>query len=278
VAKTKITLEIATEIAERFKTCENRQDVYKDYPYNQSSILYALKRYGLWFNKYKTRPSSIVVAVLEHREMLENGSITAYELSKRIGCTPVYVSVLAKKYSIKLFFTKHRGKRKTVPDEVAQQIIDHLKEHGGTINSSSRALGMGSQRVQQATRNYARRIGFEAKVYRVAHQRYGLWKVLPGIPEPCYTSDYRVDALCTGCGKTFRVMLCNMRAGVSSGCHVCRKNQGNIPIMCRETQEIYRSIMSMTKDLEIKNYTSVRLTLDKEGIFEYEGFTYVYSK
>ena len=137
---------------------------------------------------------------------------------------------------------------------------------------------MGSQRVQQAARAYARRIGFEPKVYRVAHQRYGLWKVLPGIPEPCYVSDYRVDALCTGCGKVYRVMLCNMRAGVSAGCHTCRKNQGNIAVVCRETQDTNISIMSMTKDLGIKNYQSVRIALDKTGVYEHEGFTYVYSK
>lgn len=278
MAKTKITLEIASEIAERLQSGEKRVAVYQDYPFNSSSIVIALRRYGLWTSKRKVAPSVYIKSIIANRERLENGSITAYELGKELGCSPSYVSVIARKQGIKLFYSERRGKRKSVPDEVSQQILDHLKENGGTINSSSRALGMSSQRVQQAVRSYARRIGFEPKVYRVAHQRYGLWKVLPGIPEPCYTSDYRVDALCTGCGKVHRVMLCNMRAGVSSGCHVCRKNQGNIPVLCRETQDTYVSIMSMTKDLGIKNYQSVRIALDKTGIYEHEGFTYVYSK
>ena len=278
MAKTKITLEIAKEIADRLKSCERRIDVYADYPYNQSSILYALKRYGLWAQKYKTKPSVLVETVLEHREMLETGGVTAYELAKRLGCSPVYVSVLAKKHGIKLYFTRHRGRRKTVPDELCQQIIDHLKENGGTVNSSARALDMGSQRVQQAVRNYAKRIGFESKVYRLAHQRFGLWKILPGVPEPVYTCDYRVSALCTGCGKVYQVTISNLRSGVSSGCKCCRKNQGNIPVVCCETQESYVSIMSMTKDLEIKNYGAVRLALDKTGVFEHLGLTYVYSK
>ena len=278
MAKTKITLEIAKEIAEKLNASERRTDVYADYPYNQSSILYALKRYGLWVNKYKARPSGIVQQVLDHREMLETGGVTAYELAKRIGCSPVYVSVLAKTHDIKLYFTKHRGRRKTVPDKLCQQIIDHLKEHGGTVNSSSRSLGMDSQRVQQATRNYAKRIGFEAKVYRLAHQRFGLWKILPGIPTPIYVADYRVDALCTGCGKVYQVTICNLRSGVSSGCKCCKSNQGNIPVMCEETDSEYASIMSLTKDLDIKNYQSVRLSLEKTGVFEYEGFTYVYKK
>ena len=278
MAKTKITLDIATEIADRLKSDEKRADVYASYPYNQSSILYALKRYGLWTKKYETQPSAIVKTVLDHREMLETGGVTAYELAKRIGCSPVYISVVAKTHGIKLFFTKHRGRRKTVSDELCQQVIDHLKENGGTVNSSSRALGMGSQRVQQAVRNYSKRIGFEPKVYRLAHQRFGLWKILPGMPVPVYTADYHVNALCTGCGKVYRVTICNLRSGVSSGCRFCRKNQGNIPVVCRETQEIYASIMSMTKDLEIKNYGAVRLILDKTGVFEYLGLTYVYSK
>ena len=278
MAKTKITLDIAMEIAARLETCEKRIDVYASYPYNQSTIQLALKRYGLWVNKYRTQPSGIVEAVLDHREMLETGRITAYELAKRIGCSAPYVANVAKKHEIKLYFTEHRGNRKSVSDEISQQVIDHIRDNGGTVNSSSRELGMGSQKVQQAVRNYARRIGFEPKVYRLAHQRFGLWKILPGIPEPVYTCDYHVNALCTGCGKVYQVSICNMRAGVSSGCKCCRKNQGNIPIYCIETKEIYASIMSMTKDLEIKNYTAVRLALDKTGVFEHLGLTYVYSK
>ncbi len=275
MAKTKITLKIAQEIANRFKAGEKRQDVYKDYPFNQSSVLYALKRYGLWFKKYETKPTPNIQAVLDHREMLENGSISARELAIKIGCTPVYISVLAKKHNIKLYYSKHRGRGKGTTDEVSQQVLDHLVEHGGTVNSAARDLGIGSSRVQQAVRSYARRIGFDTAPYRIAHQRFGLWKILPGTPEPCYTADYRVDALCTGCNTVHSVLIGNLRSGASSGCHHCNRYKGDIQVRCVETSEVFRSIHSLSEELNLK-YQKVRMTLRDEGIFEYLGFSYIF--
>ncbi len=276
MAKTKITLEIATEIAARFNSAEKREDVYKDYPFNRSSIQHALKRHGLFKLKNKKHPNGLVGQIIQHKEELESGAISGLQLSKEIGCTPVYVTTVAKRNGIVLYYSKHRGKAKSVSDETCQMVLDHLKENGGTVNSSTRALGLGNQRIQQAVRSYARRIGFDTQEYRVAYQDYGLWKILPGVPEKCYVADYRVEAECTGCGTVHRVLLCNLRAGVSRGCLDCRRGSGNIPVICKETQATYKSIRDLSIDLDYP-YQKLRLTLQNQGVFEHLGRTYIFN-
>lgn len=275
MAKTKITKEIAIEIANQISNGEKRVDVYKQYPFAVSSIQYALKKYGLHTLKKKKGSTLMQSQILEHKYELENGILSGYALAKKIGCSAAYVTSWASNLGIKLFFHKGRGRRKTVSDEICQKVLDHLAEHGGTVNSSSRALGMDSQRIQQAVRSYAKRINFDTVQYRIAHQQFGLWKVLPGRPEPCYTADYRVDAECTGCNTVHRVLIGNLRSGASSGCHHCNRYKGNIAVRCKETGDVFKSIHSLSLELELK-YQNVRGALKNQGVFEHLGLTYIF--
>ena len=272
----KIDLALAKEIAEDISKCEYRIDVYKKYPFNQTTIVSALRRYGLWEGKKGEQIPITIETILEYKDQIESGEISCTRLAKKLGFSQPYIYNLARAAGVKFFYTAaNRGRRKSVSDETAQSVLDHLVEKGGTIASACRDLGLGDAKHKQAVRSYAIQIGFDTRPWRYAHQRFGLWKILPGIPVPCYTQDYRVNAICTGCDTVHSVLMTNCRGGITAGCKSCRKTTGNISVLCHETQDTYCSIMRLCKSLGILNrYGSVRLCLHVKGIFNYEGFSY----
>jgi len=278
VGKSKISEELAIEIGEKLEKCTYRKDVYAEYPFYYGSIITALRRYGLWKDKKVKKSATTTAAVKAHQAELESGEISCYGLSAKLGVSTPHVYKIGKSLGISFYYTREkRGRAPSVTNEECQAVLDHLVENGGTIVTSAKALDMDSAREKQAIRTYAKSIGFDPRVYRVAYQCHGLWKILPGVPEHAYTNDYFVSAVCTGCNTVHRVTLSNLRGGVSAGCGKCRQFTMRHSILCKETQEVHDSIMRMCKSLNINHrYGAVRLTLQNKGIFTHEGLTYVF--
>ena len=162
-------------------------------------------------------------------------------------------------------------------NDVSQQVLDHLMEHGGNIANSIRELGVSIERITVAA--YAKKIGFNPSYWRYANQMFGHWKILPGLPKRVYVSDYRVPAICTLCNTEHSVLMANLRSHKSSCCSQCANNykggNGLRKVKCDQTGEIFRSIMSMVKSLGVRSrYQKIRMHLIKNNQFTHDDKTY----
>jgi hypothetical protein len=274
--KHKISKELAEEIFSRFKAGEQlRAEIYADYPFDPVTIRNALYRFGLM--KPRAESSSTrekwIERLLPYREKIEDGSTTIREVAKKIGIGYPYLCKISREIGIASFYNYRAGKKNNHPGvaDKCEEVLEHLMENGGTIPSSLRETGIDVS--IRTVRVYAEKIGMSLDHYRYAHQQHGLWKILPGPVEKVYTSDYRVSAVCTGCGTEHKVTMVNLRAGMSKSCHDCaQQGRRYYKISCKATGETYTSVRKFIHEkFGLSKYTGIRNRLIRKGEIEVDG-------
>ena len=212
--------------------------------------------------------------VLPYKESIEEGSLTLRELSKKLDMNYVTLCKLCRDLGIKSAYNYRSGKKANHPGvaDKCEEVLEHLMENGGTIPSSLRTTGIDVS--IRTVRVYAKKIGMEPEHYRYAHQQHGLWKILPGPFEKAYLSDFRVSAVCTGCGTEHKVTMVNLRAGMSKSCHTCaQQGRRAYKVSCKETGETYTSIRKFIGEkFGLSKYTGTCETIScGKGEIEVEG-------
>lgn len=273
----KISRETCEEIAKRFQTNERRASIYADYPYDPVTIRNSLYRYGLMEPSGRGRGPNTradwVEKIMPYKAQIENGSISKRELAKKIGMSYPYLCKVCLSLGIKSFYNYRQGVKTPRPGfaDKYEEVLEHLIENGGTVNSSIRATGIKVD--PHAVHMYAKGIGLNTDHYRYAHQRYGLWEILPGPFEKVYTADFRVTAVCTGCGNEHKVTMVNLRAGMSRGCISCAtQGQRLYEVVCEETGETFTSIRRFIEEkFGLDNYRVLRPKLMRGGELVVDG-------
>lgn len=167
-------------------------------------------------------------------------------------------------------------------DETAakcQTVIEYLEENGGSVAHAVQALGHHKE-FRLAVYKFARDNNIDLRQFRMAYQKYGHWTVLPCIPEPCSTQDYRVDARCELCGTVHRVTIVNLRSGGSTKCRACadkdRNRKGYLRVRNVQTGKVYPSIRSWATEIgQSKRYQQLRVKLKRNNSVEIDGCKYV---
>lgn len=229
----------------------------------------AVKRLGL-----KLPPRKRVAALLAERysraELLDKSS---HELAKELNVTQPSVHNALKALGLQ---ENRRSSQADKRIDNCEAVLDYIRENGGYVKAARDALGLTID--LQAVRNYAKTAGFNLDKYRIAYQQFGYWIIQPCVPEPCYTADFRVKALCTRCGTMHDgVLLTNLRGGNSKGCHLCYgKPEVSPTVKCLETGKVFKSIRSFCIAIaKPKKYQTIRIKLHKAGAVTVDGYTYV---
>ena len=224
----------------------------------------------------------IKAELLKNKEAFEAGLASYNSIARTLGVTPPYVRLVALEMG---FVSRHtrepwpegRAKPQPVTEDKLRNILLYLEENGGYINNAVKALGYPYETYRIKAHKYAKEIGFDVKKYRYAHKEYGLWKVLPGVPEPCYVCDFRVPALCRGCGQTYSVTISNLKGGQTLGCSNCCRRGIAKSLTCLESKETFKTIRSLARELGVP-YQTLRYQLARKGEFKHEDKTYVFTK
>ena len=199
-------------------------------------------------------------------------TLSQYQIAQELNITQPNVAKALKQLGIKRKTTYDNSER----DALCEQIVDHIIEHGGYVESTIRELGISI--YKNAVYDYCKDRGIDLRLYRFAHRRYGHWLTLPCIAEPCYTMDYKVKAECTKCGSVHTVQIVNLRTGASTQCRSCadkdrRDTSCYKPVVCLETKEKIKSMRQLSKRLGI-SYSALVTTLKRDGQVTHEGLTY----
>ena len=215
--------------------------------------------------------------VLSLKDEIESGKRSLTSIAKEHDILQSQLSLACKQMGVKpalrWFGETNRPRYNTV--ENMQEVLDYVAKNGGYVSHAIEALN--SPCAASPVRDYAREIGFDLAMYRVAWRRYGNWIIQPCIPQPIFTCDYKVKALCTLCGQIFDVNLVNLRTGVSKCCQECsRMNRKHWKVVCRETGEEWRSIMKFAESPRsgTRRYCTIRRKLLQNKDFEMDGMHY----
>lgn len=203
------------------------------------------------------------------KEELE--TLSQYDIAKQLQVTQPGVATALKKLGLKR--VNHIKDR----DARCEQVVNHIIENGGYVESTIRKLGINI--YKNAVYDYCKERDIDLRLYRFAHQRYGHWLTLPCVAERCHTMDYRLQAECTKCGTVHTVQIVNLRSGASTQCRACADKERSAwtsccsPVYCVETMEKTRSVRTLAKQLGV-SYTCLLRLLKKDGQYAHDGLTY----
>ena len=207
------------------------------------------------------------------QEQLE--TLSQHQIAKDLKITQPSVAVAMKKLGIKSNYHYDNTER----DALCEQVVNHIIEHGGYVMPTIKKLGLPI--YKNAVYNYCKEHNIDLEPYHLAYRRYGYWMTLPGIPERCYTVDYRVKAECTRCGTVHTVQIVNLRTGASTQCRSCagldRQDVSCCkPVICVETNEKLRSVRTLSKKVGV-SYSKLLTKLKRDGQFVHDGLTYQFA-
>ena len=202
-------------------------------------------------------------------------TLSQYQIAKDLKITQPSVAIAMKKLGIKRNLKHDTTER----DALCEQVVNHILEHGGYVVPTIQKLGL--KIYKNAVYNYCSERGIDLEPYRFAYRRYGYWLTLPGIPERCYTMDYRVKAECTRCGSVHTVQMVNLRTGASTQCRDCAdRDRQEVscckPVVCVETKEKLRSVRTLAKKVGV-SYSKLLTQLKRDGQYVHEGLTYQFA-
>ena len=190
-----------------------------------------------------------------------------YKIAKILGTKQGYVSKLLAELNLQ---TQPRYSTEN-SIAITKELIEYIKENGGTISNAIKETN--SSITPMTFRKHARALGFDWSMYRSAYKMYGKWMLLPCKPEPIYTADYLVKALCTGCNTEYTVTVANLRAGASLGCMDCSSGYEKPVGVRSEDGKFFRSMRAFANAIGM-NYQSIRRALGHEGFYVHEGIKY----
>lgn len=221
-------------------------------------------------HKRSMRPLHVRLLELFTEEQLR--TLSQYEIAKQLKIKQPNISKALKQLGIKRE-TKYDSSQR---DELCEQVVNHIMEHGGYVESTIRKLGVNI--YKNAVYTYCRERGIDLRLYRMAYRRFGHWLTLPCLPEPCYTRDYLIKAECTKCGSVHTVQIVNLQTGASTQCRSCSNKERTSTSCCRsvvciETKEKTRSVRTLAKKLGV-NYAKLLAKLKRDGDYKYDGLTY----
>lgn len=250
---------------------EKLVDIAAELGYSRKGIYLAAKREGVQLKNKRQDKSVVIASILERKSEIESGRLSMRSLSRELGLTAAYITRRCKELGI---ISPFRGGFSDAQIEDFDKVLFYIEENGGYVPGAIRALGLNCDR--HTVHKYAKSIGFDVTFYRYSNHVYGNWKILPCIPEPCYTADFKVTALCMLCNTEHRVLLTNLRGGTSKCCfNCCHQHRENSMIKCDQTGKVYRSIRRFTKDIGlISKYQAVKRRLSLDGFYEHEGLIY----
>ena len=199
-------------------------------------------------------------------------TLSQYQIAEDLNLTQPNVAKAMKQLGIKRKTVYDNSER----DALCEQVVDHIMENGGYVESTIRELGINI--YKNAVYDYCRERGIDLRLYRFAHRRYGHWLTLPCIAERCYTMDYKVEAECTKCGSVHTVQIVNLRTGSSTQCRDCANKERTDtscckPVVCSETKEKIRSVRTLAERIGV-SYIRLLTALKKDGQFVHNGLTY----
>lgn len=200
------------------------------------------------------------------------GSISQHQVAKKLGVSQCAVSNAYRELGYTAF--PSGGRRNALKQSLAQEVVEYIQTHGGYIQPALEKLGLNVSRF--TVTDYAKRNGINLKLYQFAYLEFGLWQTQPGPWKKCYTADYRVPTLCRGCGEIYQRQMVNLRSGYSKGCRSCvSKTRGKFNVVCKETNEKFRSIRAWIKSLgRLKEYQAIRHHLQRDGFYINSGTRY----
>lgn len=267
----KLTKEVVESIIARQYEGEKLADIANDIGASCKGIHLAAKREGLEIKSIRRDKTIVMQKILDRKSDIESGKVSMHKLAKELGMSQPYISLRCKELGIK---SPWRCGYSEAQIEEFEKVLNHLKEYGGYIPQAIKRLNVSCDR--QSVHQYAKSIGFDPKVYRYSNHVFGCWKILPGIPEPCYTADYKVTALCMLCDTTHQVLMTNLRGGTSTCCFACScQNRVNAMVKCEQTGQMYRSIRAFALELGIFNkYQTIKRRIRIDGYYEHEDLTY----
>lgn len=146
-----------------------------------------------------------------------------------------------------------------------RKILEHVQQNGGYVTHSMKALGYSFH--PQPVRDFAKVIGIELTHWQFAWKEFGLWLTLPGPWTLIPPANYKVPAICRGCGEISHVDLCNAKSGKTTCCKNCAVFEKQyLQIINNSTGEIHPSIRSWVKSIgRDKEYIKLRLTMKQVG-------------
>ena len=210
--------------------------------------------------------------LLEVFTLEELNELSQYDIAKRLNVTQPHVAIALEKLGIKRTDIYRVGER----NEMCEQVVNHIMEHGGFVQSTIKKLGLKIYR--NAVYDYCKVNDIDLRLYRFAHRRYGHWLTLPCIAEPVYNCDYKIKSLCTKCGTVHYPQLVNMKKGVSTQCMDCaskerRSGNNSRSVRCVTTDETFKSVRSLANSIGV-SYQTMLAVLKRDELFEHDGLKY----
>jgi DNA-binding transcriptional ArsR family regulator len=198
-------------------------------------------------------------------------TLSQSEIASRLNITQPNITTALRKLGIKRVVHNH-----TERDALCEQVVNHIVENGGYVESTIRELGINI--YKNAVYNYCKDNDIDLRLYRFAHRKYGHWLTLPCIAERIHTCDYKIKAMCTKCGTVHYPHLVNMKNSASTQCLDCASKErggcnGGMSVRCVDTDETFSSVRSLSKAIGA-SYQKILLLLKRDGSFEHNGLTY----
>jgi len=210
---------------------------------------------------------------LYSKEELE--TLSQYEIARQLNVTQPGVAKALKTLGFERTIKRFRHIKDR--DARCEQVVNHIIENGGYVESAIRELDINI--YKNAVYEYCKENNIDLRLYHFAHRRYGHWLTLPCIAERCYTMDYRLQAECTKCGTVHTVQIVNLRSGASTQCRECADKERMTrtsccsPVYCVETKKKTRSVRTLAKQLGVSYYGMLR-NLKQNGQYAHDGLTY----
>lgn len=215
---------------------------------------------------------NIKTRVIELLDDYTNKRITQYDIAEKLNCSQCAVSkalqsVLPPGLTKANNRSSSQEKRKQRYKDY-EKIFEYVKENGGYALHAAKAMGIELQYPQEM-RDYAKQIGLDLDLYKMAGRKYGAWITLPGewIKKP--PANYYVPAICTRCGTKYDfVQINNLASGKSKCCHKCNAGKKYRRFRIRRVSDgkVYRSIRAMcAENNHLKSYQQCRLKIMNEG-------------
>ena len=270
----KISREEVEAMVEYIKDGHTQAEACEKWGYTRGGLSLAAKRLNIELPSRARKGSGVMrQRALAYVDKVQSGEMSHLDVANAIGCSRAYVNRIyrAEGYDSPLCLWSKTG---TYYKDEAQVVLDYIMENGGTVASVIKELGVKIHPI--TVRKHIKEQGIDIQQYRYKGQRHGLWLLQEGFVD-AYKADFRINAICTGCGTMHQVLMTNMKTGQSTGCRDCANKGGKgIKVMNEETGEVFRSIMSFVKEIgKMKKYQTIRLAFIRTGKCDYEGETYV---
>lgn len=157
-------------------------------------------------------------------------------------------------------------------DKDASNVIDYIKNNGGSLPAAAEALGI---TLRQLTRNRIKELEPNLRRWRHANQRFGHWFTLPtdlklGDKSP------KINVICTNCSTLSKVSLANLISGKSRACSNCAmKKRRNMKLVRVDTGDEFRSLRELVNMLRVPQlYQKARHELINTGKLVLQGLSF----